>query len=60
MNNKKIDIYTRRLLTGLANSGFIYECSTTWSKTCKEAKARFLSAHPYLQPQQVKACFSKK
>jgi hypothetical protein len=58
---KKIDIYTR----GLKNKiGFIsfghwgYECSTNYSKTCKEAKAKFCNRYS-LDNSQVKACFSK-
>ena len=57
--SKKIDIYTRRFLRGLVNSGWVYECSTTWAKTCKEAKEMFLSDKPYISTHQVKAQFSK-
>jgi len=57
--NKKIDIYTRRFLRGLVNSGWVYGCSTTWAKTCKEAKERFLFDKPYISSHQVKAQFSK-
>jgi len=53
-NYKKIDIYLKNL------KGFYqYECSTNWSKTCKEAKNRFLNKHNYLDASQVKANFSK-
>ncbi len=52
---KKIDIYLKTL------KGFYqYECSTTWSKTCKEAKEKFLRIHNYLDKTQVKANFSKQ
>lgn len=51
---KKIDIYLKNL-----NGFYKYECSTTWSKTCKEAKANFLKKHNYLDNGQVKACFAK-
>jgi len=51
---KKIDIYLKNC------QGFYqYECSTNWSKTCKEAKRRFLLIHNYLSPEQVKANFAK-
>ena len=54
MNNKKIDIYLKDL------KGFYkYECSTTWSKTCKQAKITFLKKHAYLSPEQVKVVFSE-
>jgi hypothetical protein len=35
---KKIDIY----LLNRGRKTFVYECSTNWSKTCKEAKGEFL------------------
>ena len=51
---KKIDIYLKTL------RGFWkYECSTTRSKTCKEAKNRFLEIHNYLDNTQVKANFAQ-
>jgi len=51
---KKIDIYLKNL------RGFWqYECSTTWSKNCKEAKQKFLNRENYLDKSQVKALFSK-
>lgn len=59
---RKINIFTR----GLKNKiGFVsfghwqYECSTNWSKTCKEAKEKFLRIHNYLDNGQVKAKFSQ-
>ena len=40
-----------------------YECSTTWSKTCKEAKQQWIIEQGCLSPakcvQEVKASFSK-
>lgn len=55
MQHKKIDIYLKNL------KGFYqYECSTNWSKTCKEAKNKFLNKHNYLDASQVKANFSIK
>ena len=52
--HKKIDIYLRSL-----NGCLQYECSTTWSKTCKQAKEAFLRKYDYLSPNQVKASFAK-
>ena len=40
----KIEIW-RKYPTG---GGARCECVTTWARTCKEAKARFLEAHPEL------------
>lgn len=54
-NQRKINIY-------LLNKGqklWVYECSTNWSKTCKDAKENFLKRHEYLAREQVKASFSK-
>lgn len=55
-NQKKIDIY----LLYRFRKTYHYECSTTQSKTCKEAKARFLAVNPFLSSDQVKAVFSKQ
>jgi hypothetical protein len=52
--NKKIDIYIKHG----ANRWFDYYASTNTAKTCKEAKARFLSLYPY-KADQVKASFAK-
>ena len=52
--NKKIDILLKDL-----KGNYQYECSTNWSKTCKEAKEKFLRIHNYLDITQVKAIFSK-
>lgn len=49
-NHKKIDIVIR---------GEGYLCSTTWSKTCKEAKAKFLDKHPEYEEDQVITYFDK-
>lgn len=38
---------------------WFYVCSTNWAKTCKEAKARFLEAHPQYLPHVVKCNFAK-
>ena len=54
MNYRKIDIY----LYNLAHGCWQYECSTTWAKTCKYAKARFVARHG-LHPDQVKARFAE-
>ncbi len=51
---KKIDIYLRSL-----NGSLQYECSTTWSKTCKQAKEEFLKRYDYLSPNQVAVFFAK-
>lgn len=36
-----------------------YKASTSWAKTCKEAKSRFLMAHTNLDPKDVKCRFAK-
>ena len=46
---RKIDIFWR---------GY-YKASTTWARTCKEAKERFLLAHSNLAPSDVKCRFAK-
>ena len=55
-DNRKIDIYTKG--RGQLSNGFHYECSTTWAKTCKEAKRVFCAKYN-LDESQVKTCFSK-
>ena len=52
---KKIDIYLRPFQSKL----WVYECSTTWSKTLKEAKAAFCKRHG-LDLSQVKVTFADK
>jgi len=49
---KKINIYLKT-----SKGNYVYECSTNQRKTCKEAKARFLAIHQYLDKSQVKASF---
>jgi hypothetical protein len=53
MNNRKIDIYVNGK----------YECSTTWSKTCKEAVSGFIDKHYktlfFTKAVSVKAYFAK-
>ena len=36
-----------------------YQASTTWAKTCREAKARYLAAHPTIAAETVKTLFAK-
>lgn len=56
---KKIDIYTRRKFSPKGTTViWEYECSTTWRKTCKEAKKVFCERYG-LDKTQVKAVFSK-
>ena len=50
----KINIYLKNL-----RGNYTYECSTNMSKTCKEAKRKFLAIHNYLDATQVKASFAK-
>jgi hypothetical protein len=38
----KIEIW--RKYPGPASTGWSLDCITTWSKTCKEAKARYLAS----------------
>jgi hypothetical protein len=52
---KKIDIYIKYG----SNKWFDYYASTNMAKTCKEAKARFLSIHSGLHSSQVKANFAR-
>ena len=50
---RKIDIYIKN-----KDNYWVYECSTTWSKTCKLAKQNFMSKHYYSDNTQVKANYS--
>jgi len=50
---RKIDIYIKN-----KHNNWVYECSTTWSKTCKLAKQRFMNKHYYSDNTQVKANYS--
>ena len=52
-DHKKIDIYVKR-----TDGTLEYLCSTTWSKTCKEAKARYLEANPARKDQDIRAHFA--
>lgn len=52
-DHRKIDLYVQ---IG-ASDGYRYVGTTTWSPTCKEAKARFLEANPQFTPTQVHASF---
>ena len=36
-----------------------YVCTTTWSRTCREAKERFLDWHGNLKKEHVKASFKR-
>lgn len=59
---EKIDIYTRGIKKSkgfISWGNWVYECSTNYSKTCKEAKERFLRKENYLSSEQVKAVFAK-
>lgn len=51
--HKKIDIY----LYSRTKKYWAYECSTNQSKSCKEAKNRFVSLHG-LDSEQVRARFA--
>ena len=53
-DNRKIDIY----LLNRTRKCWQYECTTTWSKTCRDAKASFLRRHDYLDAGQVRARFA--
>lgn len=52
---KKIDLFTKG--KGICNQ-WVYYATTTWAKTCKEAKQRFITEHQ-LDSTQVKAKFQK-
>lgn len=53
--HRKIDIYLRPFQSKV----WVYECSTTWSKTLKEAKAMFCRKHG-LDLTQVKVNFADR
>lgn len=53
--HRKIDIYLRPFQSKV----WVYECSTTWSKTLKEAKIAFCKKHG-LDTTQVKVNFSDR
>lgn len=48
-NHPKIDIFVDGK----------YKASTTWSRTCKEAKEKYLENNPYIDPSQVKCFFDR-
>ena len=50
---RKIDIYLKD-----TRNNWVYECSTTWYKTCKLAKQSFMRKHYYLDNTQVKANYA--
>lgn len=47
---KKIDIYVNGK----------YDISTTWAKTCKEAKQRYKEAYPEFEGVKITARYSKQ
>lgn len=53
-SNPKIDLY----LVTLDGTSFHYLGSTNWSRTLKEAKAKFLAKRPDLTDPQVRAVFA--
>lgn len=53
MNHRKIDFFIKNL------RGFWqYDCSTTWAKTCKQAKADYCTKYQ-VNPAMVKAKFAE-
>lgn len=50
---QKIDLYVRR------SGVFEYVGSTTWSKTCREAKEKYRAKYPNLLLSDIKARFAK-
>ena len=54
---RKINLYRRDAATGRKVS-VTYICSTNWSKTCKEAKDRYLAAHPHEDALLIRAYFA--
>jgi hypothetical protein len=55
----KRDYRAIELFTRVGNGPWSYCATTTWSRTCKEAKARFLDWHGNLRPEHVKAAFKR-
>jgi hypothetical protein len=49
-SNPKIDIYLKG----------VYQYSTNWSKTCKEAKQKFLDRNPNAMEKDVKCKIDKR
>ncbi len=56
-DHRKIDIFVKD-----GKDYYEYRCSTTWSKTCKEAKANFLKAtkNKDLNEDQIKTNYCKQ
>lgn len=54
MANRKIYIFVKKP----GSKTFDYKATTTQSKTCKEAKKKYLQAHPSLSPSRVKTAFT--
>lgn len=48
-SNPKIDVYV----------GGVYKGSTNWSRTCKEAKKKYLDKNPTVNPDIVKCKIGK-
>jgi|GEM_PF-4223706 len=48
-SNPKVDIYV----------GGIYQGSTNWSRTCKEAKEKYVTNNPNVNPDTVKCVKGK-
>ena len=36
-----------------------YVATTTWAKTCKEAKVKYLESHAHLDPSTVRAFYAR-
>lgn len=53
-NYRKIDIYVG------AYGKWTYRCSTTWARTCREAKEKFIEANPNICVGNIKTCFSQQ
>lgn len=55
----KIEIW--RKYPGGKSTGWRFECVTTWARTCKEAKERFIASRPDLQhaADRIKARFAR-
>lgn len=51
---REIELYVH-----VGNGEWRYSATTTWARTCKEAKARFLAWHGNLREGDVKASFKK-
>ncbi len=57
-DHRKIDIFVAHD-TATHGRYFAYSCSTTWAKTCREAKQKFYEKHyPKIGLKDIKARFS--